>query len=333
VGLMIDGLWHTDEGVRARQDGSWQRTPSILLNWVTPDGAPGPTGRGGFPAAANRYHLYVAWNCPWAHRALLTRTLKGLEQAIPISVVAPRRTDDGWVFAPAAGYTDDLFGASALSEIYARSEPDYTGRVTVPVLWDTEQGRIVSNESADIVRMLGSAFDGVGANGRDFYPLALRPAIDAWNDRIHRDLNNGVYRAGFAESQAAYDEAVAGVFETLDAIEEQLGSSHYLAGDHLSEADIRLFPTLARFDVGYWSAFKCNLRRLIDYPCLWDYARTIYRLPGVAETVHFDIYRRGYHSPSPKRNPHGIVPLGPEVNWNIDEPARLPAFPSATTPE
>jgi len=317
MGRVIDGRWVTDEGIRLLPDGAWQRTPSLLRNWVTADGAAGSTGTGGFKAEAGRYHLYVAWNCPWAHRALLTRVLKGLEEAVPVSIAAPRRTDQGWVFDPENGYEDRLFDARALHEIYTRGDPDYSGRVTVPVLWDTETDRIVSNESADIVRMLGGAFDGVGAKADDFYPAALRPAIDGWNDRIHKTLNNGVYRAGFAESQEAYAAAVVDVFETLDAIEAQLAETPYLAGDRLTEADIRLFPTLARFDVAYWSAFKCNIRRLVDYPRLWAYARAFHARPGIAETVHFDIYKRGYHSPSPKRNPLGIVPAGPVVDWSL----------------
>jgi len=318
MGTMIDGRWHADDDIRALPDGTWQRTPSILRNWITPVGAAGPTGEGGFPAVPGRYHLDVAWNCPWAHRALLTRALKGLELAIPISVAAPRRTAEGWVFDPEAGYVDRLCWASALHEVYSRGDPHYTGRATVPVLWDTETGRIVSNESADIVRMLGSAFDGAGANDRDLYPEDLRGEIDGWNDRIHRDLNNGVYRAGFAESQQAYETAAFDVFATLDAIEDGLGRTRYLTGDRLTEADIRLFPTLARFDAAYWTAFKCNLRRLVDYPRLWAYARSFYHLPGVAGTVRFDIYRRGYNSPSPKRNPLGIVPAGPVVDWSME---------------
>ena len=319
MGRMIDGRWHTDEDIQARPNGSWERTPSVLRNWVTANGEVGPTGEGGFPAKSGRYHLYVAWNCPWAHRALLTRALKGLEDHIDISVVSPRRTNEGWVFDPENGYVDDLFGVSALHEIYARSEPEYSGRVTVPVLWDKERGEIVSNESADIVRMLGNAFNRVGANDRDFYPVDISAEIDAWNDRIHGDLNNGVYKAGFAESQQAYERATLAVFETLDAMEAQLAASRFLTGEYMTEADIRAFPTLARFDVAYFSAFKCNLRRIADYPRLWRYARMIYHLPGVAGTVRFDIYKRGYHSPSPKRNPLGIVPMGPQIDWALDD--------------
>ena len=318
MGMMIEGRWHTDDDVaRTDRDGSWQRAASTIRNWVTRDGVPGPTGEGGFAAEAGRYHLYVAWNCPWAHRGLLIRVLKGLEHLISVSFVAPRRTDQGWVFDPVNGYRDDLFGSSTLHELFSRGADNYTGRVTMPVLWDKMSNRIVSNESADIVRMLNNAFSDLVPEAPDFCPEALRADIDAWNKRIYETVNNGVYRAGFAGSQKAYEEAATAVFQTLDAIEERLSEWDFLVGNSLTEADIRLFPTLARFDVAYFSAFKCNLKRLIDYPNLWTYARRFYALPGVAGTVNFDIYRRGYHSPSPQRNPLGIVPLGPEIDWSL----------------
>ncbi len=320
MGVMIEGKWHRDDDVaRVDKDGAWQRSASTVRNWLTKDGSPGPTGVGGFPAEAGRYHLYAAWNCPWAHRGLLIRVLKGLEDLITVSYAAPRRSDQGWVFDADAGYADDLYGSASLHELFSKGVEAYTGRVTVPVLWDKQTGRMVSNESADIVRMLNSAFDRLAPAGPDFYPEDLRMLIDLWNDRIYSTLNNGVYRAGFAGSQESYEEAAALVFETLDAIEIQLGKTPYLTGDRLSEADIRLFPTLARFDVAYFGAFKCNLRRLIDYSDLWAYARRFYAMPGVAGTVNFDIYRRGYNSPSPQRNPHGIVPLGPEIDWSITD--------------
>ena len=318
MGMMIEGRWHTDDDVaRADGDGSWQRAASIVRNWVTIDGSPGPTGFGGFAAAAGRYHLYAAWNCPWAHRGLLIRALKGLEELITVSYAAPRRTEQGWVFDPANGFSDDLFGHASLHELFSRGVDTYTGRVTVPVLWDKKTDRMVSNESADIVRMLNSAFAHLVPDAPDFYPDDCRSSVDAWNARIYPSLNNGVYRAGFAGSQESYETAARAVFETLDAIEGQLESTPYLAGNRLTEADIRLFPTLARFDAAYFGAFKCNLRRLIDYPNLWLYARRFYALKGVAGTVNFDIYRRGYNSPSPKRNPYGIVPLGPAIDWSL----------------
>lgn len=312
--MLVSGVWRSDDDV-AQSDptGAWRRAPAKFRNWVTRDGAPGPSGVGGFAAAAGRYHLYAAWNCPWAHRALLARVELGLEQAIDVSFVAPRRTEDGWVFAPDQGYRDQLFGARALHDVYVRGAPDYTGRVTVPALWDRETETVVSNESADIVRMLGASFGGA----IDLYPEELRTQIDAWNARVHSGLNNGVYRAGFATTQQAYDGAVADVFETLDAVEDALQGRPFLAGDRFTEADLRMIPTLVRFDAAYFQAFKCSRNRLIDFPRLWLYARQLYWRPGVAETVRFDIYRAGYNSPSPKRNPHGIVPIAPAIDWRL----------------
>ena len=308
MGQMIDGQWVTDEGIRAQKSGEFKRKPSLLRDMVS-------TGVGAkFPAESGRYHLYIAWNCPWAHRTVLMRALKGLQNHVSLSVAAPRRNDQGWVFDADRGYKDDLFGSKALHEVYAKGATGYTGRVTVPVLFDIKTNQIVNNESEDIVRILNSGFGDL-ANKTDFYPEALQPQIDAWNERIYHSLNNGVYRAGFAESQQAYDAAVKDVFEILDRLEEQLGRTEYLMGDELTEADIRLFPTLVRFDVGYYSAFKCDHNRLIDFPNLWSYARQIYHIPGVKDTVFFNIYRKGYNSPSPKRNIHGIVPIAPDIDW------------------
>lgn len=320
MGTMIAGVYHTDDDLtRTRADGEWQRARSVLRNWVTADGAPGPTGNGGFTAERDRYHLYAAWNCPWAHRALLARVVKRLEEVISVSYAAPRRTDQGWVFDPDSGYPDTLLGVAALHEVYARGAERYTGRVTVPVLWDRATGRIVSNESADIVRMLNTAFDGLSDGpAPDLYPEAFRGEIDRWNDLIYPTLNNGVYRAGFASTQSAYDTAVGEVFATLDEIETRLAENAFLCGDALTEADLRLFPTLARFDVAYHGAFKCNRRRIVDHPNLWAYARKLYAMPGISETVDFAIYRRGYFSPSAKRNPHGIVPAGPMIDWSLE---------------
>ncbi len=317
MGIMIDGTYHVDEPPLSLHsaDGEFRRAPSVVRNWVTPDGEPGPTGEGGFAAEPGRYHLYVAWNCPWAHRTLLARRLKELEGAIDVSIACPKRTDQGWIF-DGGEYADKLFGFAALHEIYACGVKDYTGRATVPVLWDKKSGRAVSNESADIVRMFDSAFAGAGAGGPELRPPELADAIDAWNERIYNTVNNGVYRAGFARTQEAYDKAVYEVFETLDAIDAELAGSRYLTGDRFTEADLRLFPTLARFDVAYHYAFKCNLRRLCDYAHLWPYAREIYQMPGVAKTVTLDIYKRGYHSLSELRNPLGIVPAGPAgIDW------------------
>jgi putative glutathione S-transferase len=305
MGMMIDGVFHADDpGPDTMEGGEFRRTASTIRNWISPDGP--------FAPDAGRYHLYAAWNCPWAHRALLARTILGLEGVISVSYARPRRTDQGWVFDAEGPFGDACLGVAALHEVYARHRPLYTGRLTVPVLWDRDSGQIVSNESADIVRMLGSF-----GTGPDLWPAGLTPEIEDWNDLIYPGLNNGVYRAGFARTQAAYDAAVTEVFETLDRIEDQLGRTEWLTGDRFTEADLRLFPTLARFDVAYHYAFKCNLRRLVDYPNLWTYARRIHAMPGVAGTVDFGIYKQGYFSPSELRNPLGIVPMGPVVDWSL----------------
>lgn len=305
MGLMLNGTYLVDDpGPDTAQDGEFKRARSNIRDWVTVDGpyAPDP----------GRYHLFVAWNCPWAHRALLARVVFGLQDAISVSYAKPRRNDQGWVFDVDGAFSDSELGVHALHEVYAKQEPAYTGRITVPVLWDRSTGRIVSNESADIVRMLG-AF----ASGPDLYPEPLRAEIDRWNTRIYATVNNGVYRAGFARTQEAYDRAVVEVFETLDALEALLEEREWIVGEAMTEVDLRLFPTLARFDVAYHYAFKCNLRRLTDYPALWAYARRIYALPVVAETVNFAIYKQGYFSPSELRNPLGIVPKGPIIDWSI----------------
>lgn len=323
MGIMIDGQWTTDEEASKYQheDGRWIRPPSSIRNWVTADGSAGPTGDGGFTAEADRYHLFVAYNCPWAHRTLLMRALKKLAPCISISVVKPRRTDDGWVFAtdqdePAdrEKFSDTLLGKQALWEVYAESCKGFTGRVTVPLLYDKKTGRAVSNESADIVRMLNSAFDAHGADPADFYPPSLRGEIDALNARIYEGLNNGVYRAGFAETQAAYDEGFNDVFATLDYLDDRLASKRYLCGSQQTEADWRLFPTLIRFDVAYHYAFKCNLRKISDYANLGPYTRDLFQTEGVSGTVFPEIYKTGYFSPSRLRNPLGIVPKGPETD-------------------
>jgi putative glutathione S-transferase len=304
---MIDGTYRVDDpGPDSVEGGAFRRAEAKIRHWISRDGSTG------FPAEEGRYHLYVAWNCPWAHRSLLVRVEKGLEDAISVSYARPRRMEHGWVYDTEGRYSDPLKGVSALHEVYAQDMDRYTGRVTVPVLWDKVADRAVSNESADIVRMLNDAFD-----GPDLAPAELRGEIDAWNARIYANVNNGVYRAGFARTQDAYDEAVREVFATLDEIEGVLSRQPFLCGDRFTEADLRLFPTLARFDVAYHYAFKCNIRRLIDYPALWNYARRIYHRPGVAGTVAFDIYKQGYFSPSELRNPLGIVPAGPEIDWSL----------------
>lgn len=306
MGVMIEGVYHAeDPGPDTVLDGAFQRAKSTIRHHISAN----PDAQ--FSPEAGRYHLFAAWNCPWAHRALLTLVFKGLQEAVSVSYAKPRRTPEGWVFDEDGAYADPLFGVAALHEVYARDAEPYTGRITVPLLWDKATGRAVSNESADIVRMLNDAFD-----GPDLAPIEQRGQIDAWNDRIYSEVNNGVYRAGFARTQEAYDDAVVRVFDALDEIEAQLAQTRYLTGDSFTEADLRLFPTLARFDVAYHYAFKCNIKRLTDYPNLWAYAREIYQMPGVAGTVDFEIYKAGYFSPSQLRNPLGIVPAGPKIDWD-----------------
>jgi len=319
MGLLIDGKWTEEEvnyGQRSKK-GEYQRANSVVRDWVTADGSPGPSGNGGFKAEPGRYHLYVAINCPWAHRTMMVRGLKGLEDVVGMSQTSPVRDDQGWVFHPDEDrYKDDLFDLDHLHQVYTRADPGFTGRVTVPVLWDKEREVIVNNESSEIIRMFNSAFDEVGASGPDYYPEALRAEIDEINDVIYRNFNNGVYRSGFATTQEAYEKAVGEVFDTLEMLEERLSTRRFLVGDAPTEADWRLFPTLVRFDVAYHSAFKCNKKRIVDYPNLWAYSRELYQTPGIAETVELDTYRRGYHSTSVVRNPLGIVPVGPDLDFN-----------------
>lgn len=324
MGLLINGVWRENEGDRAKEaaanSGRFQRDETAFRNWVTPDGRPGPTGHDGFAAAAGRYHLYVSLACPWAHRTLIMRALKGLEQIIPVSVTHWLMGDQGWTFSQAEGVVaDPLFNSRYLHELYSRADPEYTGRASVPVLWDKHTQTIVNNESAEIIRMFGSAFDKAGAKPGDYYPADRRAEIDAVNARIYDTLNNGVYKAGFATSQSAYEEAVTPLFETLDWLEQRLAQSRFLCGDTLTEADIRLFTTLIRFDAVYHGHFKCNLRRIVDYRTLWAYTRDIYQLPGIAETVNFLHIKRHYYQSHKQINPSGIVPLGPVLD--LDAPA------------
>jgi len=307
MGVMINGVYEVeDPGPDTTKAGQFERAKATLRHWITADGSTR------FAPEPGRYHLYGAWNCPWAHRALLVRAVLGLESAISVSMAKPRRTDQGWVFDADGEFSDPELGIASLHEVYALQPEPFTGRVTVPVLWDRQTRQIVSNESADIVRMLGQAFD----PDHRLCPAEHLEEIETWNTLIYRDVNNGVYRAGFARTQEAYDQAVTRLFEVLDQLEAHLSEHSTLVGDRLTEADLRLFPTLARFDVAYHYAFKCNIRKLSDYPALWDYARAIYALPGVAATVKPEIYKAGYFSPSPLRNPLGIVPAGPHVDWS-----------------
>jgi putative glutathione S-transferase len=312
LGQLVEGLWQDERHDTRAAGGRFVRRESQFRSWVTADGAPGPSGEGGFRAAAGRYHLYVSLACPWAHRTLLLRKLKGLEELVGLSVTHRDNLAEGWTFAPVP---DTANGARYLHEVYTKARPTYTGRVTVPVLWDRERGTIVNNESSEIIRMFNSAFDGVGAAPSDSYPPELRGEIDAVNARVYETLNNGVYRCGFATTQEAYDEAVVPLFETLDWLEVRLAGRRYLCGERLTEADWRLFATLVRFDSVYYGHFKCNLRRLTDYPSLWAYARDLYQHPGVAETVDFDHIKRHYYGSQRRVNPTGIVPRGPILDF------------------
>ena len=317
MGLLVDGVWQDKWYDTSKSGGKFQRSESQFRNWITADGAPGPSGRGGFKPEQGRYHLYVAYACPWAHRALIYRALKGLENFISLSVVHWHMGDKGWSFEkdPDGIVGDQLFGNDFLYQVYLKADPHYSGRVTVPVLWDKERNTIVSNESSEIIRMFNSAFDGVGAMAGDYYPQELRTEIDALNMRIYDTLNNGVYKCGFATTQNAYDEAVHPLFDTLDYLESRLSENRFLAGDVPTEADWRLFPTLCRFDMVYVTHFKCNRKRIIDYPNLWGYTRDLYQWPGVAQTSNMDHVTRHYYGSHETINPHRIVPLGPELNF------------------
>ncbi|HTG37815.1 glutathione S-transferase family protein [Sphingomonas sp.] len=313
MGRLIDGQWHGDEAVAPTNDkGEFERVDSGFRDWLTADGGAGPDGQRGFKAEPGRYRLYVSLACPWAHRTLVVRALKRLEDAIPVTVVGPVMGEYGWSFAETFGGTGEpLYGLEHLHQLYTRARSGMTGKVTVPVLWDAETQTIVNNESSEILRMLSSAFDHCGAAAGDFYPSALRAEIDAVNDRVYPGLNNGVYRAGFARKQQAYEKAAREVFDTLDWLEERLAEREWLVGDRLTEADIRAFTTLVRFDPVYHGHFKCNWRRLIDYPRLSDFARRIAELPGVAATIDLDQIKAHYYRSHPDINPGGVVPIGP----------------------
>ena len=313
MGFLKNGKWHDDWDYNDEASGAFERDESAFRNWVTPDGAPGPTGEGGFAAEPGRYRLYISLACPWAHRANAARHLKGLTEAIELVVVHWLMKDGGWSFRKGECVTPDpLIGADHLHQVYTHAKPDYSGHVTVPVLWDTKTDTIVNNESADILRMLGSAFDNCGASDLDLYPEAHRQEIDALNDKMYDAVNNGVYKAGFATSQRAYEDAVHELFAMLDELEEQLEGKEYLVGGKLTEADIRLWTTLIRFDPVYYVHFKCNIRRIADYPNLAAFTRRLYDLDGISETVNFKHIRHHYYESHEHINPHGIVPAGPE---------------------
>ncbi|MDT8420458.1 MAG: glutathione S-transferase family protein [Desulfuromonadales bacterium] len=314
--MLVKGQWQGkwDPITSAGRHGQFLRQVSSIRNWITRDGSAGPTGASGFRAESGRYHLYLALICPWACRTLIARMVKGLEPHISISIVSPDMTDQGWRFGHFPGATlDHLHNSEYLHQLYTRNDPFYSGRATVPVLWDKERDLMVNNESADILRMLNSAFEELAPSEIDLYPLPLRDAIDTLNEAYYRPLNNGVYRAGFATSQQAYEQAYTDVFNALDDAELRLADQRFLFGDLLTETDIRLFVTLVRFDVAYYGLFKCNRKRIADYPHLSRYLRCIYNLPGIRDTVDFDHIKQGYYSIG-RLNPNGIIPLGPELD-------------------
>ena len=318
MGLLIDGEWRDKWYDTESTGGKFERSTSKFRNWVTADGSAGPSGKSGFQAQSGRYHLYVSYACPWAHRALIFRALKDLTDHISVSVVHPDMMEDGWTFATDfQGATGDtLFGSDFLRDIYIKADPNFTGRVTVPVLWDKAQNTIVSNESAEIIRMFNSAFNEITGNTDDYWPTNLREQIADINERVYETVNNGVYKAGFATSQDAYDDAVYPLFDSLTWLESILENNRFLAGDKLTEADWRLFTTLARFDLVYHTHFKCNHKRLIDHPNLWAYTRQLYQHSDIAETVHFDHIVRHYHFSQTTVNPYQIIPINPTVDFS-----------------
>ncbi len=319
MGLRVDGEWHDQWYDTKSTGGKFKRRESSFRNWITPDGSAGPTGNAGFKAEPGRYHLYVSFACPWAHRTLIFRQLKGLQSDITVDVVHYHMGENGWEFhATADGATPDTVNArNRLYEVYLEADPSYTGRVTVPVLWDKQQNTIVNNESSEIIRMFNSAFDSVAAEQGDYYPAQLREEIDSVNKTVYSAVNNGVYKAGFATSQEAYEDAFAALFDTLDMLEVKLSKQRYLVGNTLSEADWRLFTTLVRFDPVYVGHFKCNKRRIADYPNLSNYVRDLYQVPGIKETVNLTHIKRHYYGSHATINPTGIVPLGPEIDYSL----------------
>lgn len=315
MGMLVDGVWKDVWYDTDKTKGHFKRESSKFRNWLTKDGSAGPTGVGGFAAEKDRYHLYVSLACPWAHRTLIFRKLKGLEDFIDVSIVDPLMLENGWEFKNRDGGTDDpINGADYLWQVYTKADPYYTGRVTVPVLWDKKQATIVSNESAEIIRMFNSAFDDLTGNHSDFYPEALREGIDEVNALVYDNVNNGVYKSGFATTQQAYEEHVTRLFETLDKLEKRLSDKRYLMGETLTEADWRLFTTLVRFDPVYVGHFKCNLKRIADYPNLQNFLRELYQMPGIAGTVSFDHIKRHYYGSHKTINPTGVVPKGPVMD-------------------
>jgi putative glutathione S-transferase len=317
MGHLEHGKWQSDSSRPIDKSGRFQRARTTFRNWITPDGRTGPSGIEGFRAEPGRYHLYVSWACPWAHRTIIFRTLKKLENIISISFVDNLLGEDGWTFnRNDGGSGDHLYGKEFLREIYQKADPDFTGRVSVPVLWDKKRETIVNNESAEIIRMLNSSFDQWSEVKADFYPEILRDEIDSLNDRIYNTVNNGVYRCGFARTQEAYEEAFDELFSTLEMLEDRLAVNRYLTGPRLTEADWRLFTTLVRFDPVYVGHFKCNLKRIVDYPNLFGFTRELYQMPGVAETVRIDYIKEHYYRSHESINPRRIVPKGPLIDYS-----------------
>lgn len=309
MGLIQDGKWVDQWYDTGKSNGEFKRQDSKFRNWLTADGSNGPNGETGFKAEKGRYHLYVSLACPWAHRTLIFRALKGLHEYIDVTVVKPLMLENGWEVE------DPLYGFDYMYELYLKADRSYEGRVTVPVLWDKQTETIVSNESADIIRMLNEAFNDLTGDDKDYYPEAKRDVIDEINDRVYETINNGVYRAGFATTQEAYEEAFTKLFDSLDWVEGVLASQPYLAGDEITEADWRLFTTLIRFDAVYHGHFKTNRQRISDYPAMSKYVEKLYQVPGVAETVNFDHIKRHYYGSHKTINPTGIVPAGPDLNF------------------
>ena len=314
MGLLVDGKWQDKWYDTEKTGGKFVRSQSQFRNWVTADGSAGPTGKGGFKAESGRYHLFVSYACPWAHRTLIFRQLKELTDHISYSAVTPEMLENGWEFGDDA-LQDPLYGSKFMHQIYTRADEKYSGRVTVPVLWDKQKETIVSNESADIIRMLNSAFNELTGNHDDFYPEDLQEEIDEINELVYDNVNNGVYKCGFATKQAAYEEAFTALFETLDSLEQRLGQQRYLVGNRLTEADWRLFTTLVRFDAVYVGHFKTNKKRIVDYPNLWNFVKELYQVEGVAETVRMDHIKTHYYVSHHMINPTDIVPVGPELNF------------------
>ncbi|GGA71649.1 glutathione-dependent reductase [Neiella marina] len=329
MGLLVDGVWHDQWYDTKSNSGQFKREAAQLRNWISKDGSAGPTGDGGFKAESGRYHLYVSLACPWAHRTLIFRAIKGLQQHISVSVVSPDMLDNGWTFDTTSYSSGDpLFESQFLHQIYTRNKPTYTGRVTVPVLWDKQQNRIVSNESSEIIRMLNNAFDDITGDQQDFYPEELRTEIDQVNEFVYDNINNGVYKAGFATSQQAYSEAYTSLFDALDKLEARLGASRFLVGDKITEADWRLFTTLIRFDSVYVGHFKCNKQTIEQYQNLSAYLRELYQSPGVAETVDFFHIKRHYYFSHTMINPTQVVPEGPQIDY-LSEHRRAQQFREA----